>query len=124
MAFAVRLLLDEDLSPRVAVIARGLGLDVPSVHELGRTGLSDFEQLRRAADDGRIFVTFNRDDYIHWTREFFRGGLPHHGVLILSRTLPRDAPARLAHALADWVAAAGALLRGDRDAAYLLAFVP
>lgn len=112
------------MSPRVAVIARGLGLDVTSVEERGCTGLSDFEQLRRAAEDGRIFVTFNRDDYIHWTREFFRGGLPHHGVLILSRALPRDSPDRLAHALADWVASAGTRLQDERDAAYLLAFVP
>jgi hypothetical protein len=124
VAFQPRFLLDEDVSPRVAVIARGLGLDVTSIHELDRTGLSDFEQLRRAAEDRRIFVTFNRDDYIHWTREFFRGGLPHHGVLILSRALPRDAPDRLAHALAVWAAAAVTRYQDDRDAEYLLALVP
>lgn len=123
MGYTPRFLLDEDVSPRVATVARGLGLDVTSVHEAGRTGLSDFEQLRLAAGDGRIFVTFNRDDYIHWTREFFRGGLPHAGVLILSRSLPRDEPERLAHALAGWAAQAEGRIRDPRDAAYLLDFV-
>ena len=99
----MRFLLDEDLSPRVAQVARGLGLDVASVHELGRRGLSDYEQLTRAAVDGRVFVTRNRDDFIHWTREFYRALLPHAGVLIVSRRIPPDKPERTAHALSRWV---------------------
>ena len=98
----MRFLLDEDLSPRVAQVARGLGLDVTSIHELGRRGLSDHEQLPRAAVDGRVFVTRNRDDYIHWTREFYRALLPHAGVLIVSRRIPLDKPERIAHALLRW----------------------
>jgi len=120
---ALRFLLDEDIAPQVAVIARGLGLDVASVHELGRTSLADYEQLRRAAADPRILVTFNRDDFIYWTREFFRAGLAHHGVLIFSRSLPRDQPDRLAHALAEWVAHSASRLEGSLDPAYLLDFI-
>ncbi len=98
-----RFLLDEDLSPRVAEVARGLGVDVESVHELGRRGLSDREQLRLAAAGGRIFVTRNRDDYIVLTVEFYRTGEPHSGVLIVPRGLPNNRPERISHTLKRWV---------------------
>lgn len=96
------LLSDEDVPPRAAEVARGLGLDVRSIHEAGRLGWADYEQLRAAASDGRAFVTYNRNDFIHWTREFFRTGAPHAGVLVLSRSIPRDQSERIAHALLGW----------------------
>jgi predicted nuclease of predicted toxin-antitoxin system len=98
-----RFLLDEDLSPRVAEVARGLGMDVKSVHELDRRGLSDREQLHLAAAEGRIFVTRNRDDYIALTVEFYRTGEPHNGVLIVPRGLTNNRPERIAHTLKRWV---------------------
>jgi predicted nuclease of predicted toxin-antitoxin system len=94
--------LDEDLPPLVAEVARGLDVDVRSVHELGRTGLSDPEQLRFAAGEGRVFVTRNRNDFLHFTVEFFRKGEPHSGVLIVSRSLPSSRPERISHALRRW----------------------
>jgi hypothetical protein len=38
-------------------MGRRLGLDVASVHELDRRGLSDREQLRLAATDGRVLAS-------------------------------------------------------------------
>ena len=98
----LRYLLDEDANPEVAAVARALGLDVTSVHEIGRRGLSDFDQLRLAAADSRIFVTRTRDDFIALTVEAFRTGDPHHGVLILPYTLPNQHPTPIARALAVW----------------------
>jgi hypothetical protein len=49
-------------------------------------------------------VTYNRDDFILATRNAFAAGLPHGGLLILTRKLPRD-PARIGHALDRWVKA-------------------
>ncbi|MCA9792460.1 MAG: DUF5615 family PIN-like protein [Candidatus Eremiobacteraeota bacterium] len=49
------------MSPRIATIAREQPLDVLSTHESGRNGLDDEEQLRFAAQEGRILVTCNRD---------------------------------------------------------------
>ena len=83
-------------------MARGLGLQAESVHALGRTGLSDPEQLRYAAREGYVFVTRNRDDYIRFTVEFFRKDEPHGGVLIVPRSLPSSRPERIAHALTRW----------------------
>lgn len=98
----MRFLLDEDLSPVAAETARGLGLDAISVHEIGRRGLGDREQLERATADGRIFVTRNRDDFIRLTIEAFQTNAAHAGVLIVPRSLPNHQPQRLAHSLRRW----------------------
>jgi predicted nuclease of predicted toxin-antitoxin system len=98
----VRFLLDEDLSPVAAETARGLGLDATSVHEIGRRGYGDREQLEIAAREGRVFVTRNRDDFIRLTIEAFQTGAPHAGVLIVPRSLPNHHPERLAHAVRRW----------------------
>ena len=50
----MRFLLDEDLPPLAAEITRGLGLEVTSVHELGRRGIGDRDQLRFAAAEDRV----------------------------------------------------------------------
>ncbi len=98
----LRYLLDEDVHPEVAVIASGLGLDIVSVYAIGRRGLSDFDQLRFAAEDTRILVTQNRDDYITLTVEAFRAGDPHHGLLILPHTLPDNRPSEIMRAIDSW----------------------
>ena len=98
----MRFLLDEDLNPEVAETGRGLDRDVVSVHEIGRRGLDDREQLELAADDGRIYVTRNRDDFIQLTVEFFQAGSSHSGVLVVPYSLPNNQPERIAHALKRW----------------------
>ncbi|TCJ20684.1 hypothetical protein E0L93_00180 [Rubrobacter taiwanensis] len=99
-----RFLLDEDLPPKAAEIARGLGLDAVSVHEVSRAGraISDPEQLRYAAEEGRILVTRNRDDFIRHTVEFYRKGELTAGVLIVTGGLPNDRPEKISRALLRW----------------------
>ena len=98
----MRFLLDEDVPPRAAEVARRLGLDVLSVHELGRQGISDRDQLRFASGEERIFLTRNHRDFIELTVEFYRAGEPYSGVLLVRRNLPNDRPERIAHALKRW----------------------
>lgn len=98
----MKFLLDEDLPPRAAEIARGLGLDVISVHELGRQGLTDRDQLRFASGEGCVFLTRNHRDFIELTVEFYRAGEAYSGVLLVRRNLPNDRPERIAHALKRW----------------------
>ncbi len=96
----MRFYLDEDLSDHVATIGREWGLDVMSSHECGRDGLSDEEQLHRAAADGRVFVTRNHRDFVQLTRQFFENQWPHTGVLLLPRSLANHDFAAIARALA------------------------
>lgn len=97
-----RFLLDEDLSPVVAEVARGLGLDVVSVHEIDRRGYGDRDQLEFAAVDERVLVTRNRDDFILLTVEAFQAGALHWGVLIVPRSLPNHRSEQIARALKRW----------------------
>ena len=95
----MRFYLDEDLSDQVAVLGRAQGLDIVSSHECGRDGLSDEEQLHRAAADERVIVTRNYRDFVLLTRLFFANQWPHAGVLFPPRSLANDDFAAIARAL-------------------------
>lgn len=87
----MRFFLDEDLSDEVAVIARGMGLDVRSVHEDDREGLDDDEQFEYAIERGMVMVARNRDDYIALSNEFFEAGKQTCGLLIVPWTKDQSA---------------------------------
>lgn len=91
--------LDEDLSDKIAQIARSRGLDVTSAHETGRRGYSDDTQLLLAAQEGRCVVTKNGAHYLRETRTFMTQGLPHAGVLVVSASLASNQFAAIATAL-------------------------
>jgi len=114
----VRVCLDEDISPQVAVILRSLAVDATSLHELGRQGLSDREQLELTASEGRCLITRNRSDFLLLTREFFDRGLPHAGVLIVPWTIPPDNVRLIAKRIAQYAKRAG-----DSATEYLFDFV-
>ncbi len=98
----MRFLLDEDLHPGIAEIGRGLGLDVVTVHAIGRRGFSDEEQLRFATAEQRVLLTRNRNDFIRLTVSFFQTSELHAGILIVPHSLPNHLPERIAHALRRW----------------------
>ncbi len=101
----MRFYLDENLSDEIAVIARGLGVDVISSHGSGRDKLTDEDQLTFAAAEGRCVVTVNRDDFIRLTNLFLAEQRVHAGVLIVPRSKPTNGFARIAHALTRYAAA-------------------
>jgi predicted nuclease of predicted toxin-antitoxin system len=59
----VKLLLDENLSPAVAVALSREGVDAAHVRDRGLTGATDPEVLTRAYDEDRILVTANVADF-------------------------------------------------------------
>ena len=91
--------LDEDISPRVAEIARGrCNLDVVSAHEADTFEWPDDRQLSHAAGEGRCLVTRNRDDFIAQTLVAYEAHSAHAGVLI-PQSLPNSRFAAIAAAL-------------------------
>ena len=103
----MKVCLDEDISPEVAAILRSMGVNATSVHEGGRQGFSDREQLELASAGKRCLVTRNRNDFILLTQEFFAKGLPHAGVLIVPWTVPPDDFRLVAKRIAQYAKRAG-----------------
>ncbi len=100
-----RFYLDENLSHRLGPLCRARALDVTSAQELGRDRLSDAEQLRYAAAEGRILVTLDEWDLIQATLEAAAAGRPHFGVLIVKWKVDRPAFGVFATALQRFAAA-------------------
>lgn len=72
------------------------------MHEIGRCGLSDFEQFQFAVQEGRILITRNRDDFRYLVETRFKAGERIPGVLIAPHTLPNKHPEHIAYALKQW----------------------
>lgn len=95
----MRFYLDEHFSPRIAEIARGLGLDVVSELELGSRGLPDLWQLEFAAHEDRCIVTRDVRDFRRLNLSFLERNQPHSGILIVPRSLPSEYFTGIARAL-------------------------
>ncbi len=94
--------IDEDLSGKVAEIARGMGVDIVTAHECGNQGAEDEIHLLAAARADRCLVTRNRDHFVALTVRFLQEGLPHAGVLVVPYTLPTDRFGMVAVAIAQY----------------------
>ena len=95
----MRFYLDEDLSQRIADLGRQRGMEIVSSHECGRDGLSDEDQLRLAAGEGRCLVTKSYADFTLLTHRFWEMAWPHAGVLFIGPGLHSDRFSDIAEAL-------------------------
>lgn len=95
----IRLYLDEDVHPAVAVALRARGFDAVSAHEVGRRGASDAEQLTRAAADGRALLTFNAVDFLNLHRESLETQRSHWGILLCEQAPVGEVVRRLLNVL-------------------------
>ena len=98
----MRALLDEQLSPQIAVLLRKAGCDVDAVADrddlVGRSVRIVFEAACR---EGRAVVTNNIKDFRPLAAEFLAQGGLHSGLVLLpsARTRSRDAIAVIASAI-------------------------
>lgn len=76
MAAAIRLYLDENLSPRIAEQLRRRGVDVVTVHDLGVAGDADENHLERAVRLQRVLVTHDTDFLV-----LAASGTEHPGIV-------------------------------------------
>jgi predicted nuclease of predicted toxin-antitoxin system len=82
---AVRLLLDEHFSFRIAEQLRRRGFDVLAVAERADLRqMSDQDLLRCAHRDERAVVTENVQDFLPIHGEFLNHGEPHSGIVLTS----------------------------------------
>ena len=95
----MRFYLDEHFSKVIAEICQRHGIDVLTTRDAGRNGATDDIQLLFAGEEGRCVVTENRRDFERLTHRFRARGLPHAGVLLLPRSLPKHDFAGIAGAL-------------------------
>lgn len=98
----MRALLDEQLSPEIAVLLRQTGYDVVAVAERNDLiGRNDRLVLDAASSEDRAVVTNNIKDFRPVAAERLAQGLTHAGLILVpsSRTRTRSAVAALATAI-------------------------
>lgn len=98
----MRLLLDEQISGKVAERLREQGHDVlATTADPNLRGLSDPDLFEVAQEQGRTLVTYNRADFEAIVREFAAIGREHNGLVIVHpRRLQSREFSRLCKALA------------------------
>lgn len=98
----MRLLLDEQISGKVAERLREQGHDVlATTADPTLRGLSDPDLFEVAQEQGRALVTYNRTDFEAIVREFAAIGREHNGLVIVHPTrFPSREFSRLGKALA------------------------
>lgn len=79
---SLKLHLDEQLSPRLAVQLRQYGFDVTSTLELEMIGVDDDEQLAYAASVQRAIVTLNHKDFAIRHANYLNAGKEHSGIIL------------------------------------------
>jgi len=107
----VRALLDEQLSPQIAVLLRHAGYDVLAVADRDDLlGCSDRIVFETATSEARALVTNNIKDFRPLAAEWLARGRMHPGLILLpsARTRTRAAVPALA-------AAVEAILRAHPD---------
>lgn len=76
-------IIDEDFSRSVALALRERGFALVAAVETPPRGINDDEQLRRAAQMGRILVSHNRRHFVRVAHELRQRGGGHFGVILL-----------------------------------------
>lgn len=101
----MRLLLDEQISGKVAERLRQRGIDVVAVtDEPALRGLSDPDIFEVARQQKRAVVTYNRTDFEAIIRDYAAAGREHHGLVIVHPgRFPGGEFTRLAKALSNQV---------------------
>ena len=98
----MKALLDEQLSPQIAVRRREAGCDVEAVAERADlVGSTDREILEHAAREGRAVVTNNVKDFRPLAAQWLAQGRMHAGLILVppTRTRTRAAVPALAQAI-------------------------
>jgi predicted nuclease of predicted toxin-antitoxin system len=122
---SARLLLDENLSPTVALTLRNEGIDACGVRDRGLLEATDPEVFARAFAEERVVVTMNVGDFELLARTCEL----HAGVVLLEcgnllRHEQLEVVRRVAAAIAERVDMINTVLRVDSDGAFTFEQIP
>lgn len=110
-----RLYANENFPQPVVDVLRGLGHDVLTTRDVGRSGkgVPDSEVLHFAASEGRAVVTINRRDFIRLHQQDTR----HAGIVVCSEDADFSGQGQRIHAaLSETPELDGRLIRVHRSA--------
>jgi hypothetical protein len=84
---SIRLYLDEDSMNQTLLKAlRQRDIDVTTVSEVEREGLSDEEQLTWSSQNNRVICTYNIRDFSKLHQQFLANGRFHAGILLMKQS--------------------------------------
>jgi hypothetical protein len=86
----VKVYLDEDLSPDVALLLRRRGVDATHAFEVGNSQLTDRAQLDHATREARAIVTRNVVDFLVLAREAVATNSRHAGIILIPASFRGD----------------------------------
>jgi uncharacterized protein DUF5615 len=86
----VKVYLDEDLSPSIAVLLRQRGVDATSAHEVANSQLGDRAQLEYATQERRAIVTANVVDFTRLARDAVAMNTGHAGIILVPSSFRGD----------------------------------
>ena len=101
----MKLLLDEQISGKVAERLREKGHDVAATAaQAALRGLSDFDLFEVAQTQERAVATYNRPDFEALARDYAEAGREHHGLLLIHpHRFPSNELTRLVEALVGFI---------------------
>ena len=116
----MKVYLDEDLSPTIAVLLRKRGVDATSAHDIGNSQLADRAQLEYATREGRAIVTRNVVDFLLLARDVVATNTRHAGIVLVPSSFRGDEYQRIADAIIEGLKAYprgldGVVLYVDRE---------
>jgi hypothetical protein len=97
----VKVYLDEDLSPSIALLLRRRGVDTTSAHDVGNTQLGDRAQLEYATREARAIVTRNVVDFLELARDAIASNARHAGILLIPSSFRGDEYQAIADAIVE-----------------------
>jgi hypothetical protein len=97
----VKVYLDEDLSPSIALLLRQRGVDATSAHEVGNSQLGDRAQLEYATREARAVVTRNVVDFLELAHDSVASNTRHAGVVLIPSSFRGDEYQAIADAIVE-----------------------
>lgn len=97
----MKVYLDEDLSPTIALRLRQRGVDATSAHDVGNSQLEDRAQLEYATRERRAIVTRNIVDFLRLAHDAVATNTAHAGIVLVPASFRGDEYQELADAIVE-----------------------